>query len=119
MTWRSAPAAPRRSSLATWIPVLALAGAAGVVFAIAESPKEKGVVWAGTNDGQVQVTRDAGGRWTNVTANMPGLPPWGTVSNIEPSRFDNGVAYVTVDLQGFRSGSLNEALGSPPRAISN
>ena len=50
---------------------------AGVVFAIAESPKEKGVVWAGTNDGQVQVTRDGGTRWTNVTANLPGLPPCG------------------------------------------
>ena len=56
------------------------------------------MVWAGTNDGQVQVTRDAGARWTNVTANIPGLPPWGTVSNIEPSRFDAGTAYVTVDL---------------------
>jgi photosystem II stability/assembly factor-like uncharacterized protein len=71
---------------------------AGVVFAIAESPKEKGVIWAGTNDGQVHVTRDAGGRWTNVTSNIPGLPPWGTVSNIEPSRFDAGAAYITVDL---------------------
>ena len=71
---------------------------AGVVFAITESPREKSVVWAGTNDGQLQVTRDAGGRWTNVTANIPGLPPWGTVSNIEPSRFDNGTAYVTFDL---------------------
>jgi photosystem II stability/assembly factor-like uncharacterized protein len=71
---------------------------AGVVFAIAESPKEKGVVWAGTNDGQVHVTRDAGARWSNVTANLPGLPAWGTVSNIEPSRFDNGAAYLTVDL---------------------
>jgi photosystem II stability/assembly factor-like uncharacterized protein len=71
---------------------------AGVVFAITESPREKGVVWAGTNDGQLQVTRDAGGHWTNVTANIPGLPPWGTVSNIEPSRFDNGAAYVTFDL---------------------
>ena len=71
---------------------------AGVVFAIAESPREKGVIWAGTNDGQLQVTRDAGGRWANVTANIPGLPPWGTVSNIEPSRFDNGAAYVTFDL---------------------
>jgi photosystem II stability/assembly factor-like uncharacterized protein len=71
---------------------------AGVVFAIAESPREKGVIWAGTNDGQVQVTRDNGARWTNVTANLPGLPPWGTVSNIEPSRHDAGTAYVTVDL---------------------
>ncbi|MEO8500797.1 MAG: sialidase, partial [Vicinamibacteria bacterium] len=71
---------------------------AGVVFAIAESPLEKGLIWAGTNDGQVQVTRNAGGQWTNVTANLPGLPPLGTVSNLEPSRFDPGTAYVTVDL---------------------
>jgi photosystem II stability/assembly factor-like uncharacterized protein len=71
---------------------------AGVVFAIAESPREKGVIWAGTNDGQLQVTRDNGGRWTNVTANIPGLPRWGTVSNVEPSRHDNGAAYVTFDL---------------------
>ncbi len=71
---------------------------AGVVFAIAESPREKGVIWAGTNDGQLQITRDAGAHWTNVTANIPGLPPLGTVSNIEPSRFDNGTAYVTFDL---------------------
>ena len=71
---------------------------AGVVFAIAESPVEKGLIWAGTNDGQVQVTRNAGGAWTNVTGNIPGLPPLGTVSNVEPSRFDAGTAYVTVDL---------------------
>src|SRR5207245_1824550 len=70
---------------------------AGVVFAIAESPKEKGVIWAGTNDGQVHVTKDAGAHWTNVTANVPGLPAWGTVSNVEPSRYDAGAAYVTVD----------------------
>jgi photosystem II stability/assembly factor-like uncharacterized protein len=71
---------------------------AGVVFAIAESPREKGVIWAGTNDGQVQITRDNGAHWTNVTANIRGLPPWGTVSNVEPSRFDAGSAYITVDL---------------------
>ncbi|HWW83378.1 MAG TPA: hypothetical protein VNZ26_07235, partial [Vicinamibacterales bacterium] len=71
---------------------------AGVVFAIAESPKERGVIWAGTNDGQLQITRNAGGSWTNVTGHIPGLPPLGTVSNIEPSRFDNGTAYVTFDL---------------------
>jgi photosystem II stability/assembly factor-like uncharacterized protein len=71
---------------------------AGVVFAIAESPKEKGVIWAGTNDGQVHVTRDAGSRWSNVTAGIPNLPAWGTVSNIEPSRYDSGTAYITIDL---------------------
>ena len=71
---------------------------AGVVFAIAESPREKGTIWAGTNDGRLHVTRDAGQIWSDVTGNIPGLPPWGTVSNIEPSRYDSGAAYVTVDL---------------------
>ena len=70
---------------------------AGVVFAIAESPKEAGVIWAGTNDGLVQITRDGGKNWSNVTGNISGLPAWGTVDNIEASRFDAGTAYITVD----------------------
>jgi photosystem II stability/assembly factor-like uncharacterized protein len=68
------------------------------ILAIAESRLEKGVIWAGTNDGQVQITRDNGKKWTNVTRNIPNLPPWGTVGNIEPSRHDAGTAYLTVDL---------------------
>ncbi len=67
------------------------------LFAIAESPKEKGLIWTGSNDGLVQVTRDGGKNWTNVTKNIPDLPPFGTVSNIEPSRYDAGTAYLTVD----------------------
>lgn len=70
---------------------------AGTVFAIAESPKEAGMIWAGTNDGYVQITRDGGKNWTNVTKNIPNLPEWGTVSNIEASRYDAGTAYITVD----------------------
>jgi len=69
-----------------------------VVFAIAESPLEEGLIWAGTNDGQVQVTRDSGANWTNVTSKLPNLPPYGTVSNIEPSRYNAGTCYITVDL---------------------
>src|ERR1043166_2795553 len=69
----------------------------GVVFAIAESPKAAGTIWAGTNDGQVQLTRDGGKNWTNVTKNIPNMLPWGTVSNIEPSRYNAGTAYITVD----------------------
>ena len=69
----------------------------GVVFAIAESPKQKGLIWAGTNDGNVQVTRDGGQSWTNVTANLPGAPAWGTIDNIEPSHYDAGTAYLTID----------------------
>jgi photosystem II stability/assembly factor-like uncharacterized protein len=71
---------------------------AGVVFAIAESPLKRGLIWAGTNDGLIHVTTDGGAHWTNVTANLPSLPPWGTVSNIEPSHFDTATAYLTVDL---------------------
>ena len=70
---------------------------AGAVFAIAESPKEAGVIWAGTNDGLVQVTRDGGKNWTNVTKSIPNMLDWGTVSNIEASRYDAGTAYITVD----------------------
>jgi len=68
-----------------------------VVFAIAESPVTKGEIWAGTNDGLVQLTRDGGKTWTNVTANIPGMLQWGTVSNIEPSRYTDGTAFITVD----------------------
>jgi len=70
---------------------------AGTVFAIAESPKEAGVIWAGTNDGLVQITRDGGKNWTNVTKNIPNVLDWGTVSNIEASRYDAGTAYITID----------------------
>ena len=70
---------------------------AGAILSIAESPKQPGVIWAGTNDGQVQVTRDAGKSWTNVTRNIPDLPPWGTIYTVEPSRFNAGTAYITVD----------------------
>lgn len=68
-----------------------------IVFAIAESPLEEGVIWAGTNDGLVHVTRDGGANWINVTRNIPNLPPWGTVSNLEPSRYDSGTCYISVD----------------------
>ncbi len=69
-----------------------------VVFAIAPSEIRRGLIWAGTNDGQLWYTRDAGGHWTNVTANIHGLPAWGTIRKIEPSHFDPATAYVAVDL---------------------
>ena len=71
---------------------------ASVLFAIAESPLEAGVIWTGSNDGLVHVSLDDGQTWTNVTENIPDLPPWGTVSNIEPSSHEPGTAYLTVDL---------------------
>src|SRR2546429_2770620 len=67
------------------------------LFALAESPVQAGVIWAGSNDGLVHVTRDGGTSWTDVTASLPKLAPWGKISNIEPSRFDATTAYVSVD----------------------
>ena len=68
-----------------------------VVFAIAPSEVQKGLIWAGTNDGQVWVTKNGGGDWTNVTKKIVGLPAWGTITRIEPSHFDAGTAYIAVD----------------------
>ncbi len=68
-----------------------------LLFALAESPIEEGCIWAGTNDGLVHVTQDGGKSWTNVTKNVPDLPEWGTISNLEPSRYDAGTCYMTVD----------------------
>jgi hypothetical protein len=70
---------------------------AGVVYGLAESPRERGLIWVGTNDGLVQLTRDGGKTWTNVTKNLPKLPPWGSVRSIAPSRYDAATAYLTVD----------------------
>ena len=68
------------------------------LFAIEESPLEAGLIWVGTNDGQVQLTKDAGQNWTNLTANIPDLPKWGTIANIHPSKYEAGTAYISVDL---------------------
>src|ERR1700726_2681779 len=64
------------------------------VFALAESPVKKGTLWAGTDDGLVQVTTDDGQHWANVT---PKMPEWSTVSIIDPSPRDGSSAYVAVD----------------------
>lgn len=70
---------------------------APVVFALAESPRTPGVIWAGTNDGRVQVTRDGGSTWTDLTDRLPDLPARGTISNIEPSWHADDTVYLTVD----------------------
>ncbi|HUD73184.1 MAG TPA: glycosyl hydrolase [Dongiaceae bacterium] len=67
------------------------------IFVIAESPLEKGLIWTGSDDGLVHVTRDAGAHWSNVTGNVKGIPEWGTVSMIEPSPHDAATAYLVVD----------------------
>jgi photosystem II stability/assembly factor-like uncharacterized protein len=64
------------------------------LYAIRESPLKAGVIWAGSNDGPVWVTQDAGKHWENVTPK--GLEPGGRVQNIEPGRFKPGTAYVAI-----------------------
>ncbi|HEV8146693.1 MAG TPA: hypothetical protein VGP79_09940, partial [Bryobacteraceae bacterium] len=61
------------------------------LYSIRESPVQKGVIWAGSNDGPVHVTRDDGKSWTNVTPRD--LPPGGRIQNIEPSPHRAGTAY--------------------------
>jgi photosystem II stability/assembly factor-like uncharacterized protein len=67
------------------------------IISFAESAKRQGVLWAGTDDGNVQVSRDTGRSWTNVTANIQGLPRGIWISEVVPSRYDEGTAYVTAD----------------------
>lgn len=67
------------------------------IYTISESPKSADVIWVGTDDGNVQVTRDGGKNWTNVVKNVPNLPPNTWVSTIEASHYDLGVAYATFD----------------------
>ncbi len=62
------------------------------VFAFAESPAQAGVLWAGSDDGYIHVSRDGGGNWTNVT--IPDLPEFAMISIIDPSAHDPATAYV-------------------------
>jgi photosystem II stability/assembly factor-like uncharacterized protein len=71
------------------------------IYAICESPKNVDLIWVGTDDGNVQVTRDAGKSWTNVVANVPGLPKSAWVSSVEAGHFEEGTAYATFDLHTF------------------
>lgn len=67
------------------------------VLTIAESPVQKDVIWAGTDDGNIQVTKDGGKTWTNVRNNIVGLPAFSWVSKIHASEHDAGTAFVAVD----------------------
>jgi photosystem II stability/assembly factor-like uncharacterized protein len=64
------------------------------IFSVVESPLQKDLIWAGTDDGLVHVTTDGGKNWSNVTPKA--MPEWGTVSMIEASHYDPGTAYVAV-----------------------
>ncbi|HKP72322.1 MAG TPA: hypothetical protein VJT82_05255, partial [Pyrinomonadaceae bacterium] len=75
------------------------------IISIAESPLRAGIVWAGTDDGNLQATTDGGKRWSNLTKNVPSLKEFSPVSHIEPSRADADTVYVAFDrhmLDDFR-----------------
>jgi photosystem II stability/assembly factor-like uncharacterized protein len=71
------------------------------IFAISESPKNSNVIWAGTDDGNVQISRDSGKSWSNVVGNVGGIPKNAWVSYIDASHFDEGTAYATFDAHTF------------------
>jgi len=64
------------------------------VFIIAPSARDSNLLWVGTDDGQVQITRDGGKTWSNVTPPARDLPEWSLISSVEPSPHDAGTAYV-------------------------
>ena len=67
----------------------------GTIFSVVESPVQKDLIWAGTDDGLVHLTRDGGQKWENVTPKA--MPEWGTVSMIEASPSEAGTAYLAVE----------------------
>ena len=71
------------------------------IYSISESPKSAEVLWVGTDDGNLQLSRDGAKTWTNVVANVPGLPKFSWVSWVEASRFDAATAYATFDRHTF------------------
>jgi photosystem II stability/assembly factor-like uncharacterized protein len=75
------------------------------IFTITESPLDDKVIWAGTDDGNVQITRDGGKTWTNVVSNIQGLPKNTLVHHIEASNFNKGTAYAV--FEGHMKGDFN------------
>ena len=70
------------------------------IYSISESPRAPGQIWVGTDDGNVQITRDGGRSWANVTQNV-GMPAGNWISWVEASRFDPAVAYVADDRHAY------------------
>ena len=68
---------------------------AGTITAFSPSPKDVNVLWAGTDDGNIQVTMDGGAKWTNVTP--PQIKPWTRIFNIEAGHFDTLTAYAAAN----------------------
>ncbi len=71
------------------------------IYSISESPRDAQTIWAGTDDGNLQITRDGGKNWTNVVDNVPGLAKASWVSWVEASRYDPATAYAAFDRHTF------------------
>ena len=71
------------------------------IYSISESPKDKNLIWLGTDDGNLQITRDSGKSWNNLVGNVPGLPKSSWVSWVQASNFEAGTAYATFDRHTF------------------
>jgi photosystem II stability/assembly factor-like uncharacterized protein len=71
------------------------------IYSISESPKNGQIIWVGTDDGNLQITRDGAKTWTNVIGNINGLGKNSWVSTVEASRFEEGTAYATFDRHTF------------------
>jgi len=71
------------------------------IYSISESPKQAGLIWVGTDDGNIQLTRDGGAHWSNVVGNVRGIPKGEWVSWIQASPVDAGTAFVAFDRHSF------------------
>lgn len=71
------------------------------IISLVESPRQKDLIWAGTDDGNLQITTDGGQNWTNVVKNIPKIPADSSVSHIELSRTNTNTAYVAFDRHKF------------------
>ncbi len=71
------------------------------IYSISESPKAAGTIWVGTDDGNVQITRDGGKSWSNVVKNIKGVPEHAWVSWVQAGNFDAGSAFVAFDRHTF------------------
>ena len=69
----------------------------GTITTVAESPIRPGILWVGTDDGNVWLTTNDGGQWTNLTTRFPGVPGKTWVSRVEPSHFDTSTVYISFD----------------------
>ena len=87
-TWTVPPSAGKYASTVT-------VSAQGAITALSPSPLDVNVIWAGTDDGNIQVTMDGGVTWTNVTP--PQIKPWTRIFNIEAGHFNKGTAYAAAN----------------------